>query len=680
MKEYTDAVKRSKEIVDKLSKELTKACDINWNSTQQVGAFLFEKLKLPVLERTAKGKPSTNSENVLPRLKEHHPIVGTLLEYREQIKLQQFLTSWGDLMDKNGRLHPSFKIHGTVTGRLCLREGTPIMVPGGTKPIEQVKEGDLVYSYDNDLKITLKKVKHSGYTGLRECYRVHWIGQGHHTEGYIDATDNHPIRLTDGRYLRVDQLKGGKFIKWRGRYHRGERVLALHRSIYDGRNYLHCTGIKGKLREARVVFESVNNWSPEHIHHQDGNSLNDYPSNLKGLSHSEHCSLHACKDSKEMYRRGVISGGIVKANKISVEIQKDKYERRFSKEQIEQALKDGKGIKKAANILNCGYEALRKRMDDYKIDYDGRKYNNHMITHIEKLPNFYPVYDIEVEGTHNFIANEICVHNSCVDPNFQQVPRDPFIRSLIAAPEGWTFFEADYSQVELRVAAMLSNEKNMKLAYQTGEDLHRKTASATMGIPPEKVTKEDRKKAKAVNFGFLYGMSYRKFKDYARDKYGVNLTEEEAKKFRERFFDLYPDLLTWHERQRRLVAKYKFVRSPLGRKRRLPEVDSPDKAVKAEAERQSINSPVQGFASDLCLFSLIRVKEELPQKDIKIVGLVHDAMLGMVRTEKKEALLPKVKEIMEDMRTVEEIFDTQISVPIEVEIKVGPWGKGVEWK
>lgn len=268
---------------------------------------------------------------------------------------------------------------------------------------------------------------------------------------------------------------------------------------------------------------------------------------------------------------------------------------------------------------------------------------------------------------------------SCKDPNIQQVPRDVSLRSLITAPEGWSFVEADYSQIELRVAAIVSGDTAMRLAYQAGEDIHRKTASAVMGVPPDQVTKDQRKKAKAVNFGFLYGMGAPKFREYARDKYGVDLTDEEAVQFRARFFDLYPGLPLWHDRQRRLVQKFKYVRSPIGRKRRLPEIDSPDRAVRGEAQRQAINSPVQSFASDLALFSLVRITQEFPPEKVRVVGTVHDAVLFTVKSEYLKEVIPRVHAIMTDMEVVERTFKVRVPVPIEVDIKIGPWGSGKEF-
>lgn len=262
-------------------------------------------------------------------------------------------------------------------------------------------------------------------------------------------------------------------------------------------------------------------------------------------------------------------------------------------------------------------------------------------------------------------------------PNLQQVPREGIMRTCFGAPDGWVFIEADYSQIELRIAAMLSGDRTMLRAYLTGEDLHLKTASETSGKRPQDVTKEERKKAKAVNFGFLYGMGASKFVDYARDNYDVEVSEAEAHEIRERFFRTYTRLRPWHDRQRRLVHRYERVQSPIGRIRHLPDVRSGDKSVRADAERQGINSPVQSFASDLMLLSLVRLDRELPAREARVVGTVHDALLFEAREGSELKVAKTIKRVMEDMDYVKKLFGAVIDVPIEAEVSIGTnWGAG----
>ena len=260
-------------------------------------------------------------------------------------------------------------------------------------------------------------------------------------------------------------------------------------------------------------------------------------------------------------------------------------------------------------------------------------------------------------------------------PNLQQVPREGIMRTCFGAPPGWKFVEADYSQIELRIAAWLANEKNLIRAFINGEDNHLNRAVRITGKRPEDITKEERKKAKAVNFGFLYSMGAKKFVSYARDNYDVEVPLAEAEKIRKQYFKDYPALPRWHDRQRRLAHRYQRVTSPLGRVRHLPDVLSRDREVQAEAERQAINSPVQSCASDLMLMSLVRLHSILKPSEARIVGTVHDALLFEVREDVLEEILPLIKEVMEDMDYVKRKFGAIVTVPIEAEIKVSQhWG------
>lgn len=266
-------------------------------------------------------------------------------------------------------------------------------------------------------------------------------------------------------------------------------------------------------------------------------------------------------------------------------------------------------------------------------------------------------------------------------PNLQQVPRDPIMRGCLGAKHGWAFVEADYSQIELRIVAMLARERRMLRRFLAGEDIHLGTAVDIIGKRPGDVTSEERKRAKAVNFGFVYGMGAPKFVTYARDSYDVEVSREESEEVRRRFFETYPALIPWHDRQRRLAERYGRVYSPTGRIRHLPDVRSRDREVRAEALRQAINSPVQCFASDLMLLSLVRLDKLLPYHRARIVGSIHDALLFEVAREHLEETCRLIKAVMEDLTEVKRKFGVDITVPIEAEVKVGQyWGRCEPWK
>jgi len=259
--------------------------------------------------------------------------------------------------------------------------------------------------------------------------------------------------------------------------------------------------------------------------------------------------------------------------------------------------------------------------------------------------------------------------------DMQQVPRNVYIRSIIGTRPGWKWIEADFSQVELRIAAMFSRDPTLTKTFKEGGDPHFETASRILGKPKEQITKEERKMAKAVNFGFLYGMWWKKFRAYADTNYGIEVSIEEAKAYRIAFFKQYSALEAWHERQRRLVRNLGRVTSPTGRVRHLPTIMSTDEGVQAEAEREAINSPVQGFASDLTVLAMVLIHERLDPKQARIIGNVHDSIMLEAREEHAEEVAKLVKEIMENL-PIKKLFGYQMTIPIEAEVTISQhWGE-----
>lgn len=280
---------------------------------------------------------------------------------------------------------------------------------------------------------------------------------------------------------------------------------------------------------------------------------------------------------------------------------------------------------------------------------------------------------------------------ACANPNLQQVPRDPFIRSLIGAPPGWVFFEIDQSQVELRLAAVAANEPTMLAIFRSGGDIHESTYQRTFGISTEEAVahiedpgkrkaqlKEERKKAKAINFGFIYGMGWKLFMEYAASKFGLVVSKAEAVKIRKRFFEIYAGLEKWHERQRRIVHTMKGVRTLTGRIRHLPQVDSPDRGLSSEAERNAINAPIQGFGAEIVLMATIETNKFFNNNLVKIQGTIHDAMVGLIREDVALECAARIKAIMESPQIMAD-FGIELPLPLVADVTIGNWGNGVEY-
>lgn len=269
------------------------------------------------------------------------------------------------------------------------------------------------------------------------------------------------------------------------------------------------------------------------------------------------------------------------------------------------------------------------------------------------------------------LTNVVSGRTSCSNPNLQQVPRNKDVRSLYDAPKGRLFFEADYSQLELRIAAEYSKDPTMLNIYKTGGDIHTTTAKLLTG--GREPTKEERGKAKAVNFGFLYGMLAKKFVDYAYNSYGVVFSQSEATHFRELFFAKYSRLLPWHKEQEELCELMGGVSNLFGRFRKLPNIYSQNRYERLSAVRRAINTPVQGSGSDLLISAATEVNRRFKSEGLKIVGTVHDSILGEFNEEDKDWIVPEIKKIMLHPPIMDD-FGVELSVPLDVDIGVGPWG------
>lgn len=267
---------------------------------------------------------------------------------------------------------------------------------------------------------------------------------------------------------------------------------------------------------------------------------------------------------------------------------------------------------------------------------------------------------------------------SCANPNVQQIPRDTFIRGIIGGRRGWRIVEVDYSQVELRIVAHVSQDRSMLRAFLMDRDIHTETAMAVTGKPEMEITPEERKKAKAVNFGFVYTMGWKRFIIYAKEKFDVEISDAEAQAYRRDYFNNFGQLEEWHDRQRRVAHRRGWVISPIGRKRHLWDIKSTNKMVRAEAERQAVNSPVQSMASDMMLFSMVLLHPQLDPKVARMISTVHDSILFEIREEAVEELVPMIQHTMENL-PLEEVFDCVLTVPIKTDAKVGKfWAEGAK--
>ena len=233
------------------------------------------------------------------------------------------------------------------------------------------------------------------------------------------------------------------------------------------------------------------------------------------------------------------------------------------------------------------------------------------------------------------------------DPNLQNIPirteEGRRIRGAFVPEEGWVLLDADYSQIELRVVASLAQDPILLGAFEAGEDIHRRTASEVMGVPLEQVASADRAKAKAVNFGLLYGQGA--FALAAN----LGITTKEAKAFIERYFERMPKVATWIEATKKKAQEDLLVRTHWGRIRRIPELESANPGLKAQGLREAVNTIVQGTAADIMRRAMVRLHTMLRAGKLRsrLLLQVHDELLMEAPLEEVEQASALLREAME---------------------------------
>ncbi len=252
---------------------------------------------------------------------------------------------------------------------------------------------------------------------------------------------------------------------------------------------------------------------------------------------------------------------------------------------------------------------------------------------------------------------------SSSDPNLQNIPvrgeTGSKVRKAIIAPPGAYLLSADYSQIDLRVLAHLSQDPGLIAAFAHDEDIHATTASKIFGIPADEVTPEMRRNAKTVNFGVVYGMS-----DYGLEQ-ATNLSREEASQFIALYFEKYPRVKEYLEATKEQARKLGYVQTVLGRRRFLPEINSSNRMVREAAERMAINAPVQGSSADIIKIAMINLHREMEKQNLKSKMLlqIHDELLFEVPEEEVGEMKSLVAELMS--RAFE------LCVPVKIDIKLG---------
>jgi len=253
---------------------------------------------------------------------------------------------------------------------------------------------------------------------------------------------------------------------------------------------------------------------------------------------------------------------------------------------------------------------------------------------------------------------------SSTDPNLQNIPirneEGRRVRQAFIPREGNKFVAADYSQIELRIMAHLSGDKGLLDAFAHGKDIHKATASEVFGVPLDEVTTEQRRSAKAINFGLIYGMSA-----FGLSKQ-LNIPRNEAQKYMDLYFERYPGVLEYMDSTRESAKDKGYVETVFGRRLYLPDIKASNGARRKGAERAAINAPMQGTAADIIKMAMIKVDDWIRKNasdDVTMMMQVHDELVFEIKEDKVETYVSTITALMESAAT--------LNVPLVVEAGVG---------
>ncbi|NIF34529.1 DNA polymerase I [Enterobacter sp. Cy-643] len=313
-------------------------------------------------------------------------------------------------------------------------------------------------------------------------------------------------------------------------------------------------------------------------------------------------------------------------------------------------------------------EVLKELALDYpiaKIILEHRSLAKLKSTYTDKLPKMISTKTQRVHTSYNQVGAATGRFSSS-DPNLQNIPvrneEGRRIRQAFIAPEDYVILSADYSQIELRIMAHLSRDKGLLSAFAEGEDIHRATAAEVFGVSLESVTGEQRRSAKAINFGLIYGMSAHGL------SLQLNIPRKESQKYMNLYFERYPGVLEYMESTREKAKEVGFVETLEGRRLYLPNIRSEQAKLREAAERAAINAPMQGTAADIIKRAMIAVDAwlETEKPRVKMIMQVHDELVFEVHKDDVEAVSKKVHELMES--------SMKLDVPLLVEV-----GSGKNW-
>jgi len=323
--------------------------------------------------------------------------------------------------------------------------------------------------------------------------------------------------------------------------------------------------------------------------------------------------------------------------------------------------------KKTKTGYSTDVEVLEALMDSHPLIpllLEARELQKLKGTYLDALPPLVDPYTGRIHARFNQTVTATGRISSS-NPNLQNIPvrtaaGSEIRRAFVPGREDSCLVVADYSQIELRILAHLSGDENMREAFRRGEDIHARTASEVFGVPLEEVTPEQRRRAKAINFGLLYGMGASSLGKQ------IGASEEEARGYMRAYFERYPAVKEYLESSVRKAEERGWTETIMGRRRRLSELASPNGRTKSLGARLAMNAPIQGSAADIIKLAMVRIDRLLEEGGLgsRMILQVHDELLLEAPVEEREEVVGMVRREMENA--------VDLEVPLQVEVGYGP--------
>jgi DNA polymerase I-like protein with 3'-5' exonuclease and polymerase domains len=574
-----------KQIYQKVGKKLNVA------SPKQVSDFLYTRCKVQFdpgdLIKSEDSEDRTLT--VISQKEKKYPLAAQvsklIQEYRSLSKLDSTYFAAYENVHVKGRLYPSWNQSGTKTSRFCVSPDTYIEMPRDLLkypkgiPLREIKSGDLVYSFDWEKRLSLKKVKWVGPTKTKKTLIITFRDEFNGNIDSIKVSHDHLVRMYRGEWKPAGTLQVGN------------RMLCMvHRGFSKGgyssffpssknrskKNKKSTTG--GIIQEHRWIYAQLVGKDRLHggwdIHHKDHNKLNNSTDNLECLSKSAHIKKHNIRTSRE---------------------------------EVEEMLKSG--------IYTRHPKTIRRLIKYYGISFEGKlkhsnylKGTNHTIIDI-KEGSEEQLWDLEIEDTHTFIGNGVALHNSSSDPNATNIPRNPEVRRCILPDKH--LVAIDMNQVEHRLFCFAARDMEFIAGYLRGDDPHKMTASSVFGKPLTAISSEERRIAKAVNFLCLFGGGAEKFSMTA----GISVNE--ASRILSTLWLEHPNLKRFSRETTKFAEKYGYIHTLFGRKI----------SVDPQFAYVSPNYMIQGSNGDILKINMVRCAKLAQELDFHISNVVHDEIV-----------------------------------------------------